>query len=525
MKLRKIFVWTFVWLLTAVSLFGTQARAAEARTILIYVNGQLVKSDVPPTIRQSVTLVPLRVIGESLGAQVGWEQKAQTVTIRQQGRTLTLKVGQKFAIVNGQQSPLISSTIVMQKRVMVPLRFVGEQLGLNVRWFPSAQTIKLESKDGAPELRGAWISTVYNLDWPSSKSYGNETAQKEEYVKMLDELQAMGMNAAFVQVRPAADALYPSELVPWSKVLTGKQGQAPSYDPLAFMIEETHRRGMSFHAWFNPFRANTDTKTDMLAENHVVIQHPDWIVKSGSVLYVNPGIPEARQRIIDEIMEVVGRYDIDGVQLDDYFYPAKAEFDDETTFLNDNNDRFASKADWRRDNINQFVKALGESIHAAKPNVQFGISPFGVWRNASVDPTGSPTKAGVTDYDDMFADTRTWIQNGWLDYIAPQIYWSFATTAVPYDKLVDWWANEVRGTGVKLYVGHAPYKLGTTETGWSSAAEIVHQLEYNKDAPEVFGDVFFSAKDLRRNPVGLIPALRQFYGLPMPSGGVPGATP
>lgn len=328
---------------------------------------------------------------------------------------------------------------------------------------------------------------------------------------MLDELQNMGLNAVFVQVRPAADAIYPSTLVPWSKFLTGTQGKDPGYDPLAFMVEETHRRGMQFHAWFNPFRAATDAKTETLAANNVVKQHPQWIVNSGNKPYINPGIPEARQHIIATIMEVVNRYDIDGVHLDDYFYPSNGNFPDDATFKAYNSKGFTDKAAWRRDNINQFVQQLDQSIKSVKPQVQFGISPFGVWRNKAMDQTGSDTKAGVTAYDHMHADVRTWIQQGWIDYVTPQIYWSMSFAPAQYDKLVTWWANEVRGTDVTLYIGHAPYKLGTNEAGWQNAQEIINQLNYNTMHPEVKGSIFFSAKDLRKNPLGLIQELRNYY--------------
>ncbi len=363
-------------------------------------------------------------------------------------------------------------------------------------------------------MRAAWVSTVFNLDWPSAGSYGNSVKQQEEFIQLLDELQGMGLNAVFVQVRPAADALYSSALVPWSKYLTGTNGKAPDYDPLSFMIEETHKRGMAFHAWFNPFRANTDTLTDKLDPNHVVKQHPEWIVDANKMQYINPGIPEARQHIIDTIMEVVDNYDIDGVHLDDYFYPASGVFNDDVTFKMYNSNHIAALADWRRDNINEFVRQLGESIHRSKPQVSYGISPFGVWRNKSMDELGSDTKASVTAYDNMYADVRTWILNGWVDYVVPQIYWSLSFSAARYDTLVDWWSNVVNGTNVKLYIGHSPYKLGTAEAGWQSAQEIINQLDYNKLHPEVSGDVFFSAKDLRKNPLGLVPALRTYYGQP-----------
>lgn len=541
MKLRKWFTLLLLLVLCMPAL-GLSAQVQAAPEISIFLDGQRIKSDVAPYIlpQVNVTMVPLRVISESLGAEVYWDQDKQTATILKENTVLSMTVNQPYALVNEGSVPLDASAENRQGRVMVPLRFVSEQLGLKVSWEQATRTITLRTgaididspaehesdltipqPDPAPvptapaaandALRGVWISTVYNLDWPSTGSYGNAAKQQQEYVQLLDELQGMGMNTVFVQVRPSADALYPSNLVPWSKVLTGTQGKNPGYDPLAFMIAETHRRGMEFHAWFNPFRAHTDAKTNQLAANHVVKLHPDWIVNSGNKLYINPGVPQARQEIIKEIMEVVQRYDIDGVHLDDYFYPSSGTFNDDATYKTYNSKKIANKADWRRDNINQFVQQLHASIKSVKPGVEFGISPFGVWRNKAVDPTGSDTKAGVTAYDNMYADVRTWIKQGWLDYVTPQIYWSLSFAPAPYDKLVTWWSDEVRGTGVKLYIGHSPYKLGTAEAGWQSAQEIINQLDYNTRHPEVQGSVFFSAKDLRKNPLGLLQALSSYY--------------
>jgi uncharacterized lipoprotein YddW (UPF0748 family) len=507
-------------LLLLVPLAGHSASAAPATAISIYLNGNKLITDVPPYIipKLNVTMVPLSVISKNLGANVSWSQKDKTATIRHEGLVLSMTIGQKYALSGGQRVELETSVQAINGRVMVPLRFVGNQMSLDVSWHQSAQTIMLQTKDGNADtsLKGVWVSSVYNLDWPSKASNGKAEVQRQEYTQMLDELQGMGLNAVFVQVRPSADALYPSQLVPWSSYLTGKQGGDPGYDPLAFMIEETHRRGMEFHAWFNPFRATVDAKTDGLAANHVVKTHPEWIVDSGGKKYINPGIPEARQHIVDAVLEVVRGYDIDGVHLDDYFYPSGGVFPDDAAFAAYNPSRIGNKADWRRDNIDQFVKVLGESIHREKPQLQFGISPFGVWRNQSVDPTGSDTQAGVTAYDSMYADVRTWIKQEWIDYVAPQIYWSLSFKVAQYDKLVEWWASEVRGTNVKLLIGHAPYKLGTKEAGWSTAQEIIDQLNYNVNVLEVKGDIFFSAKDLRKNPLGLIPLLQQYYQIGRP---------
>lgn len=544
MKFRKWFI-PFLVLLFLWPYSGNTPASAAATDIRIILDGEALSTDASPYIKPgaNVTMVPLRVISENLGAQVAWSQADKTATIQKDGSTLVLTLGSSAVQVGDSTVNLEASVEISSGRTMVPLRFVSEQLGITVDWNGKNRTITLTSgsivapsdpgaggevpQGDLPQppaaggagngLRGVWVSTVSNLDWPSKSSYGKAEAQKAEYVQLLDEVQAMGMNAVFVQVRPSADAIYPSSLVPWTSYLTGTAGKDPGYDPLQFLIEETHRRGMEFHAWFNPFRASTGGDASKLPANHVANQHPEWIVKFDGKLYINPGIPEARDHVIRAIMEVVNGYDIDGVHLDDYFYPtgesASKPFGDDGAFKAYNAQKIANKGDWRRDNINQFVQKLGQSVAQTKPNVSFGISPYGVWRNKSNDLTGSDTRASVTAYDSTYADVRTWIKNEWIDYVAPQIYWSLSRKEVRYDLLADWWAGEVRGTDVRLYIGHAPYKLGTPEIGWSSAQEIIDQLEYNRQVPEISGSIFFSAKDLRKNPLGLIPLLQSYYGL------------
>ncbi|MGG1643629.1 family 10 glycosylhydrolase [Paenibacillus sp. NRS-1782] len=575
--------WKKTWALAAGLLLAVQtvvvqgAQAAPNVEIEIILDGQPLQSDASPYIVQgaNVTMVPLRVISEGLGAQVNWSASSGTVTITAQDKNISMENGGQSAMVNGKSVRLDASARMTSGRVMVPLRFVGEELGLKVDWQASERVITLSSgkesaatggttssvggsssntttsdnpgtvdtKQGinddeqasvtspststnegssnssqgnvvqvkaSTSMRGAWISTI-NGDWPSSAARSSTEKQKQEFTKMLDDLQGMGINAVFVQVRASGDALYPSNLVPWSKYLTNTQGKNPGYDPLKFMISESHKRGMEFHAWFNPFRANSTGTTSSLAANHVANQHPDWIVKNGSQLYINPGIPAARQHVIAAIMEVVDGYDIDGVHLDDYFYPYSGTFDDDATFKAYNANNISNKGDWRRDNVNSFVRDLGKSIHASKSKVQFGISPFGVWRNKSQDLTGSDTKAGVTAYDTTFADVRTWINKGWIDYVAPQIYWSIGFPAAGYDKLVAWWSNEVKNSDVKLYIGHSPYKIGTPEKGWQSAEELIKQLKLNENYNQVKGDIYFSAQHLRKNPYGLIQLLQNYY--------------
>lgn len=541
MKLRTWIIPLLVMMIVWPSALTHRVEAASLKEISIYLDGKLIPSDTSPYIKpkDNVTMVPLRVIIEGLGAQVAWSQQSKTATIHRNNTTVVLAIGNKTALVNGVPTGLDVSVENINGRTMVPIRFVSEQLGLQVTWNQSLRTITLASQGTPPdvdppapldpdgsqegsnqsndkEIRGIWISTVFNIDWPSTSSYGKAEAQRMEYIALLDEVQAMGINAVFVQVRPSADAIYRSKLVPWSIYLTGTPDKDPGYDPLQFMIEETHRRGMEFHAWFNPFRASTGANMK-LADEHVAKQHPDWIVNFKNMAYINPGIPEARQHIIDVVLEVVENYNIDGVHLDDYFYPtgesASNTFNDDLAYKKYNPRKISSKADWRRANINDFVQSLGVQIHNVNPDISYGISPYGVWRNQSKDATGSNTKASVTAYDSSYADVRQWIKQEWIDYVVPQIYWSMLRPEVRYDVLADWWANEVKGTDVKLYIGHALYKLGTTEIGWNSAQEIINQLEYNRTIPEISGSIFFSANVLRKNPLGIIQLLQSHYAV------------
>ncbi|AOZ91477.1 family 10 glycosylhydrolase [Paenibacillus crassostreae] len=524
MKLSKRLLWVVIMILLFPGLIPS-AEAQSSKNIRIILDGVQLTSDTAPYVipKLNITMVPLRVISEGLGAVVTWKQSTKTAIIENTSNFIQLTNGKTTGLVNGATVSLDASVQSRNGRIMVPLRFVGEALGLQVNWNQADQSITLIRDVVRPDLgsdggngnngslRGSWVSTVYNLDWPSSTSYGDIEKQKEEYIKLIDNLQAIGLNSIFVQIRPAGDALYSSMLVPWSKTLTGTQGMDPGYDPLQFMIDETHARDMEFHAWFNPFRANTDLNTSTLASNHIAIEHPEWVLNTKSQLIINPGIPEARAHVIEVIMEVVNKYNIDGVHLDDYFYPTGGTIDDDSTYVTYNSNHIATKANWRRDNINQFIQQLNQSIHSVKPQLSFGVSPFGVWRNDATDRTGSDTKASITSYDNYYADVRTWIQNSWVDYVVPQLYWSLSNANVRYDTLVNWWVNEVEGTDVELYIGHAPYKLGTTEIGWQNAQEIINQLKYNAKQPEVKGSIFFSARHLLNNPLELLPALTTYY--------------
>ncbi len=355
------------------------------------------------------------------------------------------------------------------------------------------------------QLRADWIASVVNIDWPSRPGLSVEQ-QKSELIGWYDEAVDRGLNAVVVQVRPTADSFWPSAIEPWSKYLTGTQGQDPGYDPLAFAVREAHTRNLEFHAWFNPYRVSMDTNRDALVATHPARIHPDWVVAYGGKLYYNPGIPAARHLVEDAIMDAVTKYDIDAVHFDDYFYPYPVvgqAFPDDDTFAQ-YPDGLTDKADWRRHNINLLITELGDRIHSEKPWVKFGVSPFAVWRNKATDPEGSNTTAGAQTYDDLYADTRRWVRQEWIDYIAPQVYWNIGFPPADYAMLVPWWSQQVRGTNVQLYVGQATYKVGTStqDPAWSDPNEMTRHLFFNRYFPEVQGDIYFSAKDVRANRLG-----------------------
>ena len=371
------------------------------------------------------------------------------------------------------------------------------------------------------EFRAAWVATVGNIDWPSSRNLTADQ-QRAEFVVILNNHQQAGLNAVVVQVRSVCDALYQSPLEPWAEVLTGKQGQSPGYDPLAFMLTECHKRGMEFHAWFNPYRAVSNVQTAILDPNHVVRRKPEWLLGQGNLRILNPALPEVRSYVTGVIMDVVRRYDIDGVHFDDYFYPyppatGTAPFNDDSTFVRHNRG-FTNRADWRRDNVNLLVQQVSDSIRVAKPWVKFGISPFGIWQNkTTAQPNGSATN-GLQGYNDIYADSRKWIQSGWLDYIAPQLYWHFGNPAADYGLLIPWWDGVMKlANGRHLYIGQAAYRVGgmSEPAGWQQANQIPTQLRLNRQTPTIQGSIFYNTTTFSRNPLGLRDSVRtSFYARP-----------
>lgn len=361
------------------------------------------------------------------------------------------------------------------------------------------------------EFRGVWIATVDNIDWPPKGVY-TVYSQKLEFIRQLDMHQRNGMNAVIVQVRPAADAFYPSTLEPWSQWLTGVQGRAPSpfYDPLQFMIEESHKRGLEFHAWLNPYRANFNVRSASIASNHITRVHPDWFVTYGDTKYFDPGNKQAQQHVVNVVKDIVRRYDIDAIHMDDYFYPyriAGKEFPDYTSYKISGTTLL--REDWRRSNVDSIIKALNTVIKKEKPYCKFGISPFGVWRNKDRDPEGSNTKAGQTNYDDLYADILLWLEEGWIDYVAPQLYWEIGHKLADYQELINWWS--LHSYGRHVYIGHGIYRSGERNAAWKNPKELPNQLKLLRQYPSVQGSIYFSSKSFDRNPNGWNDSLRNNY--------------
>lgn len=361
------------------------------------------------------------------------------------------------------------------------------------------------------EFRGVWITTVDNIDWPAAGNW-NSNDQKAEFIRILDMHQKTGMNAMVVQIRPSGDAFYPSKYEPWSQWLTGQQGKAPVpyYDPLQFMIEETHKRGMEFHAWLNPYRANFNIKTASIAPNHITKTHPEWFLTYGNKKYFNPGNKEAQQFVVDVVRDIVSRYDVDAIHMDDYFYPYRIpgkEFPDAATYTKSGTK--LNKDDWRRSNVDSIILALSKVIKQEKKWCRFGISPFSVWRNKDKDPDGSDSRAGQTNYDDLYADILLWLEMGWIDYVTPQLYLEIGHDKIAYEKLLDWWSRYSYGR--HIYIGHGIYRTGENIAAWKKPAEIPNQIKLLRKYPNVQGSVYFSSRSFNKNPNGWNDSLQNNY--------------
>jgi uncharacterized lipoprotein YddW (UPF0748 family) len=363
-------------------------------------------------------------------------------------------------------------------------------------------TIKAQSQQHPQqEFRGVWIATVANLDWPASRT-ATPASQQADLRAKFDRLKGMGINAVFFQIRTENDALYNSPYEPWSYYLTGEEGRAPNpmWDPLQFAIELAQERGMELHAWFNPYRSVRNTTLFTRSPEHISVTKPDWILTFGTLKILNPGIPDVIDYTVKIVMDVVRRYDVDGVHFDDYFYPYSPNNitnQDAATYAEFRGD-FNNIADWRRDNVNRMIQAVHDSIKTVKPHVKFGISPFGIWR------PGHPQGIVGTDaYATLYADAKAWIANETVDYLIPQLYWAFGG-GQDYAKLAPWWATETKNR--HMYTGNAVYKM---EGSWNwPTREIGNQVRFNREGDNIRGQTYFRSRLLHNNLKGIADSMR-----------------
>ena len=376
---------------------------------------------------------------------------------------------------------------------------------------------KLKPPATPREFRGVWVASVSNIDWPSKKGLSTPE-QQAELRAIFGKAAELNLNAVIFQVRPMADALYKSELEPWSEYLTGALGQAPSplYDPLELAVEEAHKRGMELHAWFNPFRARHPSSTSPIPENHLIKRRPDLAKRYGTHYWLNPTSKEVQDHSMRVILDVVRRYDVDGVHIDDYFYPYKEKgpngkalpFPDDDTWQEY---QLASgtlrRADWRRAAINRFVERMYREVKQAKPWIKVGISPFGIWR-----PGYPPGITGLNAFAELYADSRLWFQEGWCDYLAPQLYWPIHQEQQSFPKLLAWW-NEQNQERRHLWPGLYTSRVTGAAKDWPSQ-EIVEQIKITRRNPATNGNIHFSMHALLHNTGGIADALKQVYAEP-----------
>lgn len=394
------------------------------------------------------------------------------------------------------------------------------------RFFAAVLTLSLLLPGALPQagaaaredLRGVWVASVYNIDYPSKPGLTVDQL-KSEADAILNNAADWGLNAVFLQVRPSADALYPSALFPWSCYLTGTAGQAPAdgFDPLAYWVEGAHARGLELHAWLNPYRITKAGESELAAlpASSPAKLHPEWVIEYEDNYYFDPGLPAVQRLVVDGAAEIAQNYDVDGIHLDDYFYPG-TDFADSATYARYGTD-FESISDWRRDNVNTLVAQLDETLHALDPDLSFGISPAGIWDNKSTNPRGSAT-AGRSSYSAIYCDTLAWIEAGTVDYICPQIYWSIGYEIADFSILVDWWENAVSRSDVALYIGMGAYRMEDTKPGdtWYGTAELSRQLTMIHDGRDVQGEIYYNYGALR-DCAGAADLLRTTYAAEAPA--------
>lgn len=369
-------------------------------------------------------------------------------------------------------------------------------------------------READQEMRGVWVASVENLDYPKVPAVSAQELRAQADA-VLEGADKNGFNTVFLQVRPCSDALYVSEIYPWSRYLTGQQGVAPDsdFDPLAYWVSEAHRRGLELHAWLNPYRiAKGQAEWESLSEESPARQHPEWVVQYGEGYYFDPALPEVRQLVLEGAMEIVENYNVDGIHLDDYFYPGP-DFNDGDSYAAYGAE-FGDIGDFRRNNVNLLVSGLDTAVHEAKPDIEFGISPSGIWASNTLHPEGSATTSGFSSYFSLYADSRAWVREGWVDYIAPQIYWEMGHEKADFSALLNWWsdvAKEAKEKKVSLYVGLADYK--TAEAGedgnnpWYGGGELQRQMEACSSNEVVGGTIHF-----RYGLIESCPAVKQVVG-------------
>lgn len=403
----------------------------------------------------------------------------------------------------------MSLALFLQKNYMFsPARFLQLIIYIYICKGCTGQNLQQPFGDGR-EMRAAWVATVENIDWPSSKKLTAEQ-QQNEFKNIVSRYADAGFNALFVQIRPCADAFYPSPYEPWSPYLMGVRGYDPGYDPLKFMIDECHRQGLEFHAWFNPYRAIINIHNDRSDISHITKLKPEWFITYGNIKLFNPGLPEVWTYIKEIVMDVVRKYDIDGVHLDDYFYPYKIPgkpFPDQKAYTIYN--KGMNREDWRRQNVDTVIHLLHNAIAKEKPYIRFGVSPFGVWRNSSADADGSATRAGCTNYDDLYADILKWLKNDWIDYAAPQLYWETGNKLCDYNTLAQWWNDH--SYGKQIYIGHAAYRLMEKTPSWCSANQICTQVQVLRNHNNVKGSIYYNTNSMMKNPHHIMDSLRLNY--------------
>lgn len=408
--------------------------------------------------------------------------------------------------------PLKPRKITLSQKILTwsALLLLGLSGSQAMAWHASNE--KVNPKLPSREFRGAWVASIYNIDWPSRAGLSAD-AQKAEMKALIDKASQLHLNALIVQIRPNCDALYNSPYEPWSQWLSGTSGKNPGYDPLDFMCREAHARGIEIHAWFNPFRA-LGNPSHFAASNHITHARPDLIRPAGGQVWMDPGHPDSVKIAMRTIMDVVKRYDVDGIHLDDYFYPypfpgqswTPGQFNDQATFKRYGS---GSKTAWRRDNIDRFVEQLYANVKNEKPWIRVGISPFGIWRPGV--PSG--IEAGIDAYEQLAADSRKWLSRGWLDYLAPQLYWRCEPRKQSFPLLLQWWRNQ--SSSRPVFPGIASARIKGSEDPSRPASEIIRQMQYTRQIGKAQnGMIFWSMKSLMQNKDGICQQMKSLFTAP-----------